>query len=561
MLEKIIETKVCKKCNSNFEITDKDLEFYDKVSPKFNGEKYIIPTPTLCPDCRQQRRLSFRNERKLYKRKCDATGENIIWMYSPDKPYKVYNQDFWLSDKWDAIDYWISFNFNKSFFEQLKNLDNNVPKMSLSNLLIDNSEYVNMAWRLKNCYLVYNADSSEDCYYWKGVYQWKNCIDFLWTKESENCYECIDCLNCNNVMYWQTSNNSKYCKYIFDCENCSNCVACVSLKNSSYCIYNVQYSKEEYEGRIKNISIKDIYDNFIILRKKIPIKSNNNINIDNVLWDYVSSSKNINNCFDIHNSSDLKYSTDLFDSNDVQDISYYGMGLSLSYEGATIWEWYNILFSNDCWWNINNIMYSYFCVNNCSNLFWCVWLKNAEYCILNKQYSKEEYNILVPKIIEYMKTTWEWWEFFPSSISPFWYNETVANEYFPLNKEEILEQWFNYSDYESPLPKVDKIIPAEKLPENIADIPDDILNWAIKCEVSWKPFRIISQELEFYRKHNLPIPRKHPDVRHFERMKLRNPRKLFDKKCDKCGVDMKTTYSPNREETVYCEECYEKEIY
>jgi hypothetical protein len=27
-----------------------------------------------------------------------------------------------------------------------------------------------------------------------------------------------------------------------------------------------------------------------------------------------------------------------------------------------------------------------------------------EYCILNKQYTKEEYEILVPKIIEHMKT-------------------------------------------------------------------------------------------------------------------------------------------------------------
>jgi Zn ribbon nucleic-acid-binding protein len=59
----------------------------------------------LCPECRQQRRLSFRNERNLYKRDCDATGKSIISIYSPDKPYKVYNQDFWWSDNWDAMDY------------------------------------------------------------------------------------------------------------------------------------------------------------------------------------------------------------------------------------------------------------------------------------------------------------------------------------------------------------------------------------------------------------------------------------------------------------------------
>jgi hypothetical protein len=33
--EKIIETKTCKHCEVKFEITDNDLEFYEKVSPIF----------------------------------------------------------------------------------------------------------------------------------------------------------------------------------------------------------------------------------------------------------------------------------------------------------------------------------------------------------------------------------------------------------------------------------------------------------------------------------------------------------------------------------------------
>ena len=98
-------TKVCKQCNIKFDITDKDLEFYEKISPKFNKKIYRIPTPTLCPDCRQQRRLSFRNERNLYKRKCDATSKNIISMYSPDKPHKVYEKDVWWGNKWDPTMY------------------------------------------------------------------------------------------------------------------------------------------------------------------------------------------------------------------------------------------------------------------------------------------------------------------------------------------------------------------------------------------------------------------------------------------------------------------------
>jgi hypothetical protein len=40
-------------------------------------------------------------------------------------------------------------------------------------------------------------------------------------------------------------------------------------------------------------------------------------------------------------------------------------------------------------------------------------------------------------------------------------------------------------------------------------------------EISGKLFRIIPQELAFYRKYNIPLPRKHPDVRYTERMELR----------------------------------------
>ena len=70
--------------------------------------------------------------------------------------------------------------------------------------------------------------------------------------------------------------------------------------------------------------------------------------------------------------------------------------------------------------------------------FGCVGLRNKSYCILNTQYTKEEYEELVPRIIIHMMKNGEWGEFFPSSMSPFGYNETVATEYFPREKEEAL---------------------------------------------------------------------------------------------------------------------------
>jgi hypothetical protein len=122
-------------------------------------------------------------------------------------------------------------------------------------------------------------------------------------------------------------------------------------------------------------------------------------------------------------------------------------------------------------------------------------------------------------------------EYFP--INPPVINEIPLNKGGNLNGVEV-GGLFNWSTYETPFPKVDKIIPASKLPDNINEIPDDILNRAVECDITKKPFRIIKQELDFYRKYNLPIPHLHPDQRYLERMKLRNPRKLFDRKCNKC---------------------------
>jgi hypothetical protein len=42
MTEKIIETKICKICSAKFDITDKDLEFYDKISPVFPSSPTLL---------------------------------------------------------------------------------------------------------------------------------------------------------------------------------------------------------------------------------------------------------------------------------------------------------------------------------------------------------------------------------------------------------------------------------------------------------------------------------------------------------------------------------------
>lgn len=160
-----------------------------------------------------------------------------------------------------------------------------------------------------------------------------------------------------------------------------------------------------------------------------------------------------------------------------------------------------------------------------------------------------------------MQSTGEWGEFLPPFLSNCGYNESTAQLYYPLKKEEALQLGFNWSEYIPPDPKADKIISANQLPDNIDKIPEDVINWAIRCEVTGKPFKITKQEYRFYKDHNLPVPRRIWLQRHIDRLSQRNPRKLWKRECGKCSKAIDTAYAPDRPETVFCEECYLKEVY
>jgi hypothetical protein len=169
-----------------------------------------------------------------------------------------------------------------------------------------------------------------------------------------------------------------------------------------------------------------------------------------------------------------------------------------------------------------------------------------------------------------MQTTGEWGEFFPTSLSPFGYNETVAYEYFPLTENEAKEKWLQWHDGENkntyvgpfytPLPidqYDEKVVGYEIAQKNI----DACLAGIVECSATKKPFKIIRQELAFYIENHLPIRTRHPDKRHQDRMNQRNPRELYERTCPECHKNMITTYKPERPEKVVCEECYRKLVY
>jgi hypothetical protein len=168
---------------------------------------------------------------------------------------------------------------------------------------------------------------------------------------------------------------------------------------------------------------------------------------------------------------------------------------------------------------------------------------------------------LVPTIIDQLVSLGNYGGFFPIELSLFAYDESTAQDYYPLTKEQIESRGWLWKEIEETMSGVTKTIPASNLPQSINEVPDEILQWAIECSVSKRQFRIVKPELEFYRSMQLPIPHLHPMERHKKRMRLQSSRKLWKRKCSKCSKEIETIYAPERPETVYCESCYLEEVY
>lgn len=224
------QTKICFHCQSDFSITQSDLDFYNKISPTFAGERFQIPTPTLCHDCRKQRRLSFRNERNLYKRVCDATKQPIISVHNPESAYTIFDQKIRWSDMRDPMEYGIDFDFTKSFTEQFGDLMKKVPMCSILNINSENSDYTNICANNINCYMIIESSNNEDCYHGYWLQRSNHCIDCAMINNSELCYESVDLDNCYRLFYSIYCRDSKSSFFLENCTNCEFCFACIGLE-------------------------------------------------------------------------------------------------------------------------------------------------------------------------------------------------------------------------------------------------------------------------------------------------------------------------------------------
>lgn len=584
-----MEKRICQNCKKDFVIESEDFDFYTKLS---------VPPPTFCPDCRYKRRIGWRNVRRMFRGTDQATGKDIFTGISPESGIAMYELSYWNSDAWDPLDYGRDYDFSRPFFEQFRELAYAVPWPAKSMQRCINSDYSNMCDDMKNAYLCFNATFMEDCAYCCNGSVLKKCFDMTSCYNDELCYENI---RVDKSYRSVGSVNGENCVDVWfskNCVGCTNCFGCVNQRNASYKIYNEQYSKDDYFKKIASLEL-DSWKGFSAAReeaeafwKMFPIKYMIGFRNLDATGEDIKDSKNVKNSYVVQKGENLKYVQDVpfGGASNSYDYTCWGVSASLLYECMIVGEQVErVKFCDECWPSCQELEY---CLHNrrCRNCFGSVGLKDKQYCIFNKQYTKEEYELLVPKIRQHMNEmpyvdkrgcVYRYGEFFPTELSPFAYNETLLYDQFPIGKEEAEKQGYlwrepNRREYATSLK-------ASELPESIGSAEEAITKELIECSECKKAYRILPDEFHFLKTMNLPLPRSCVDCRFVRRQKFMLPPVFREASCmcagrsslggeyqniqthelhgaGKCPNTFLTAYDSSAE-ILYCEECYKKEVF
>ncbi|MFA6006420.1 MAG: hypothetical protein WC764_01685 [Candidatus Paceibacterota bacterium] len=516
--------------------------------------------------------------------------KQIVTIHAPGGPFTIYCRECFRSDKWSPLDYGRDYDFDSPFFTQYRRLMEAVPRPALTGSNLVNSDYTHACESIKNCYYTFfsfQTQDSENCY---ALFLSQNCFDCYVTDNSNQAYESLHSNRLYRVSFGYFADECLESSFLYDCVGCSDCFGCINLRKQKYCIFNEQFSKEDYKERIKYWDIgsyaklKEAKKKFRELYLSTPHRYANIHHSQDVTGDIIRDAKNCHACFSaLDGVENCKYlylgGLNLKDSMDVS-----GVGLS----SALLYEVFGITgnafrcFFSVGGGNSQNTWYSDW-ANNSSDIFGCISVKNVKNCILNKKYSKDEYEAMITKIKKQMDEVpyvdkkgriYKFGEFFPTELSAYAYNECFGFPFYPKTKEAVLAE--NWRWQESAVRSYNITKEPLDLPDNIRDTPDSICNEIVGCIDSdcghqcTTAFRISKNELNFYRSMNVALPRKCPTCRTDERFAWRNRYTLWERQC-MCAVEshghgkqcinrFETTFSPEKPEIIYCDQCYKAEF-
>lgn len=408
------------------------------------------------------------------------------------------------------IDYGQDYDSSQGFFDQFATLFQTVPSpATIQQMAGEKSDYADVVVESRNTYLsnIVIGGSEEIYYSFSVVLASRNVFSSVRIRRSENIYGSFGIDNSQNVFYSKYIKDSNNIYLSSNLVGCQDCILCEDLQNKSHHIQNIAYSPEEYTKKKQELlKNKALFETFYARIHALP----KNVNTHKSEGKLLVGCENVTQAISVN---DIKQSRNVM-------FGWEGENYYDSFDfWASPWDFYGLiswgtgsthLYCSNLIENCSNVFYSSNC-NTSHHLFGCIGLKNKSYCILNKQYSKADWEAKVTEIMEDMDRAWVLWEFFPDSLNPFYYNHSLAGLMHPLSETQADTLWLLYQNETLSSDTQQNIVSAKDLPSYYdadGNISASITEVTIE-DADGKYYTILSQELAFLNKYSLPIPSKH----------------------------------------------------
>ena len=513
---------------------------------------------------RQKIMTAHFNSGQWWYNKHAETGKPIITSSHPSTGVKVLNDEEWFDRDFQSINQEID--FDRSFFDQMYELKLKVPVSATRNFEKPENSICLASYGDQNSYFV-AASKSKDTFF---------SIVALDTESSNMVYNSQAITNSSHVIHSERIFNCQFVSesrdcmnsdFIFDCRNCEYCFGATSKRNKKYLWFNEQLTQTEWEKRRAEVDLgsrqvsteyKEQYDQLVA---KAVWPENFNEKVENSTGEYLTEVTDCEMVYFANGGARNEYHT-TWSMGKTENNSFCAnpSGSQYSYLSSAINSCNKALFSI---WTVRsqNVEYCQDCYD-CEDCFACVGLRHKRFCILNKQYSEDEYWDQVDKIKCAMLDSSEYGEPMSGRFTVGYFMESGSVRYFQSDREfgekigaHLFDPNTNDAIGEELMKSMD-VTDANNAPDSCDDLDGWV--WKVLYDSGYnRRYAYLPSEVDLYKRLRIAPPVEHHVKRVYDFVQGSNNGVFKDSQCVQCGKKVMVSTNPkfpNRK--IYCKKDY-----
>jgi len=551
--------RMCELTGEKWVMDEEEISWY---------KKFNVPPSKRSPLTRMRYLTSTFSSGQLWYNKHANTGKPVITYVHPATGIRVLPDEEWFGR--DFIDVALDYDSSRPLFDQLWGLRLKVPKGASGNYEKCENSISVFSYGDVNSYFV-GACKSKNSLCSIVALDTENSAEVYNSFGVTNSYRVVRCDRVFNCRYIQESKDCVNVFFAFDCRNCENCFGATNQRNKSYIWFNEQLTKEVWEERFKNIDLGDRLaveremEQFGSLLDRAIWPENFNDKCMDSIGEYLTDSTNNqyvytsnggarNNAWCIWAIGNSEQNFVCADPADAQE-NYYTAGCANSFRCK-----YSYVTSRcqNCEYCLD--------IYDSENCFACIGLRHKQFCILNKQYSEEDYWKLVDEIKTKMLETGVYEDSLPAKFSGAYFPESGATTYYLAPRElgnQMEAHMFDPNSEDAigeELMKARDVTPISEIPSRAEDV-DQLEGKVFKDPTLNRRFGFIKPELDFYKHMHVAPPMEHQIERVRRVILMANSGVMEKGICHHCSKEImfaKNAMYPTRK--IYCKDCYHEHL-